>query len=261
MTVEKAARRTDMTPSSYEPRMPPKRSEVIAQRIVRDIRAKGYVAGDPLETEADLCETYQVGRSTVREALRLLELQGVIQIRPGRGGGPMVGSPNSRHLASTLALLMQFSETTFRTVVETRGQIEPFSASLCAQNRDESIVRRLEDSVERMKAGLNDEAVFLAENHRFHSLVAEGGENPIVSYITNSLDWIIDGSALGVQYSKADRMSVLKAHREISKAVAAGDSDLAYQAMKRHLADTEKYFEKKYPSAMSKVVTWELYGL
>src|SRR5699024_2448427 len=157
MTVERSVRRTDMTPSSYEPRMPPKRSEVVAQRLVRDIRANGKVAGDLLETEAQLCETYSVGRSTIREALRLLELQGVIQIRPGRGGGPVVGPPSSRHLARTLALLMQFSDTRFRTVVETRGQIEPFSAALCAQQRDEEITSALEDSVERMREGINDE--------------------------------------------------------------------------------------------------------
>lgn len=261
MTVERTVRRTDMTPSSYEPRMPPKRSEVVAQRIVRDIRVSGKVAGDSLETEAQLCETYQVGRSTVREALRLLELQGVIQIRPGRGGGPIVSVPNSRHLASTLALLMQFSETTFRTVVETRGQIEPFSASLCAQHRDDELLRGLEGSVGRMAEGINDEIVFLDENQRFHTLVAEGAKNPIISFITNSLDWVIDGSTLGIKFTKTDRRSVLKAHREICEAIASGDSDDAYEAMKRHLSDTARYFEKKFPDVMSQVVTWELYGL
>ena len=261
MTIDRIVRQADMTPSSYEPRMPPKRSEVVAQRIVRDIRVSGKTAGDQLETEAQLCETYQVGRSTVREALRLLELLGVIQIRPGRGGGPVVAFPNSRHLASTLALLMQFSETTFRTVVETRGQIEPFSASLCAQHRSEEVLRALMESVERMREGINDEVVFLDENHRFHSLVAEGAKNPIISYLTNSLDWVIDGSTLGIKYTKTDRRSVLKAHAEICEAISFGNSDDAYEAMKRHLSDTAKYFEKKFPEVMSQVVTWELYGL
>jgi DNA-binding FadR family transcriptional regulator len=107
----------DMTPHAYEPRMPPKRSEVVAQRIVKDIRARGLRPGDVLVAEPEMCAAYGVGRSTLREALRVLELQGVIAMRPGRGGGPVVAAPNSRHLASTMALLMQFSNTTFRSVL------------------------------------------------------------------------------------------------------------------------------------------------
>ena len=106
----------DMTPEAYEPRMPPKRSEVIAQRIVKDIRTRGLRPGDPLATETDMCASHSVGRSTLREGLRILELLGVIEIRPGRGGGPVVAAPNSRHLASTMALLMQSVSYTHLTL-------------------------------------------------------------------------------------------------------------------------------------------------
>ncbi|MEE2058136.1 FadR/GntR family transcriptional regulator [Rhodococcus artemisiae] len=75
---------------------------------------------DPLATEPRMCASHGVGRSTLREALRILELLGVVAIRPGRGGGPMVAAPDSRHLASTMALLMQCSDTAFRSVVELR---------------------------------------------------------------------------------------------------------------------------------------------
>src|SRR5690625_3702063 len=261
MKTQRLSRTGDITPFSYPPRMPPKRSEIIAQRIVRDIQSNDYVAGDPLLTEPELCESYQVGRSTLREALRLLELQGVIEIRPGRGGGPVVSSPNSRHLASTMALLMQFSKTTFRTVVEARSQLEPSTASMCAVNGDAAILTALEDSVERMRGGLNDEEIFLSENQLFHSLVAEGAGNAIISYIINSLEWIIDGSQLGVKYTTSDRRSVLKAHGAILRGIIARDADQARAAMKQHMDDTAKYFEKNFPDVMSKVVTWELYGL
>jgi DNA-binding FadR family transcriptional regulator len=241
--------------------MPPKRSEVIAQRIVRDIRLNGQRTGDALPTESELLAKYHVGRGTLREAMRILELQGVVEIRPGRGGGPLVAAPNSRHLASTFALLMQFSETTFRSVIETRGHIEPVAAAMCAQRKDESTVLALKGSVERMRLGLNDEEVFLRENHLFHSLIADGTHNPLIGYIANSLDWIIDGSPLGVQYSRADRRSVLDIHAEIAEAIEAGKATEASLAMRRHMSDSAQYFERKYPKVMDQVVTWELYGM
>lgn len=251
----------DMTPHAYEPRMPPKRSEVIAQRIVKKIRIGGLRPGDPLATEQEMCAVHNVGRSTLREALRILELLGVVEIRPGRGGGPIVAAPDSRHLASTMALLMQFSETTFRSVVNLRGYIEPIAASLCAGHRDEATVVALKESVTTMRVGLDNEAVFLHENHRFHTLVASGAGNPLITYISNSLDWVLDGAPLGVQFTKNARKSVLSVHEEIYQTIAAGQPAEAREAMERHMADTAEYFERKFPNVMRQVVTWELYGL
>lgn len=251
----------DVTPQTYEPRMPPKRAEVIAQRIVKDIRARGLRPGEPLATETDMCASHMVGRSTLREGLRILELLGVVEIRPGRGGGPIVATPNSRHLASTMALLMQFSETTFRSVIELRGYIEPIAASLCAVHRSEQTVRALQESVANMRADIDDEATFLHENHQFHTLVATGANNPLITYISNSLDWVLDGAPLGVQYTRKARRSVLAVHELICRTVEAGQPAEAAEAMRRHVAESAAYFETKYPNVMQQVVTWEMYGL
>lgn len=97
-----------------------------------------------------MCAAHGVGRSTLREALRILELLGVVTIRPGRGGGPVVAAPNSRHLASTMASLMRSSDTTFRSVVQLRGYIEPLAASLCAGRGDDATVIALKESVTNM---------------------------------------------------------------------------------------------------------------
>ncbi|WP_067662292.1 FadR/GntR family transcriptional regulator [Nocardia miyunensis] len=241
--------------------MPPKRSEVIAQRIVKEIRHRGLRPGDPLAAEPEMCSGYGVGRSTLREALRILELLGVIEVRAGRGGGPVVAAPNSRHLASTLALLMQFSETTFASVVEMRGYIEPIAASLCAAHRDEKTVIGLKNSVANMRANLDEETVFLDENHNFHGLVAEGTHNPLITYISNSLDWVLDGAPLGVRFTRSARRSVLAVHEVICEAIEAGKPDEAGNAMAQHISEAARYYERKFPDIMGKVVTWELYGL
>jgi DNA-binding FadR family transcriptional regulator len=251
----------DVTPRTRPPEMPPKRSEVIAQRIVRMIKDEGLKTGEALPIEAEMHESFGVGRSTLREALRVLEQQGVIDIRPGRGGGPTVGSPDSRHLASTLALLMQFSDTPFRSVLQTREYIEPIAAALCAENRDLRVVEGVRQSVDKMFDGLADEELFLYENHRFHELIAEGAQNPLITYFINSLDWIIDGVRLGVTYSRASRKHVAEVHDEIAAAIEAGDAGAARDAMAQHMAETHAFFERKFPMVMDQVLTWEMYGL
>ncbi|QYB00391.1 FadR family transcriptional regulator (plasmid) [Rhodococcus sp. USK10] len=250
----------DVTPLTRPPGMPPKRAEMIAQRIVRMIQEQGMKPGDPLPIESDMYESFGVGRSTLREALRVLEQQGVIVIRPGRGGGPAVGLPDSRHLASTLALLMQFSDTPFRSVLETREYMEPIAAALCAQNGDDRVVDGLRQSVDAMRANISDEDAFLYENHRFHELIAEGAQNSLISYFLNSLDWIIDGARLGVVYSQASRKHVATIHDQICEAIEDGDSDRARDAMSEHMRETRTFFERKHPKVMDQPLSWEMYG-
>ena len=96
----------DVTPQTYEPRMPPKRAEVIAQRIVKDIRARGLRPGEPLATEADMCASHMVGRSTLREGLRILELLGVVEIVP-RTSKAMVSPIRGRNTGPAAVVLIR----------------------------------------------------------------------------------------------------------------------------------------------------------
>jgi DNA-binding FadR family transcriptional regulator len=82
----------------------------------------------------------------------------------------------------------------------------------------------------------------------------------LITYISNSLDWILDGAPLGVQFTRNARRSVLAAHEGTCDAVEAGQPAEAKQAMERHIADAATYYEKKFPNVMRQVVTWELYG-
>lgn len=250
----------DTTPRQQGPGLPPKRATMIAQRIVLAIREGKLVAGDPLPGEKEMLAAYGVGRNTLREALRVLELQGVIVLRPGRGGGPVVARPDSRHLASTLALLMQFAQTPFASIVETRLLLEPLTAEMCAGHADADIAAQLRDSVDRMAHGLDDEDIFLHENQRFHELVALGADNPIFSYLLNSLNWITDGSALGIHYPGPARKSVLAHHGAVCAAIESRDPAAASAAMRAHLGETVDYFHAKHAPVMERKLTWEMYG-
>lgn len=250
----------DVTARSAQPRIQPKLATVVAHRIVQEIKARNLGPGAQLPPERDMLLNYNVGRNTLREALRVLEQQGVLMIRPGPGGGPVVTSPDSRHLASTLALLMQFAETPFRTVIETRQLLEPITARLTCEHADPAVLAQLRESVDKMARNLDDLDEFLDENRRFHSIIGWGSENALFGYCINSLHWITDGTVLGVDYPKRFRKLVWQAHDEVCNGIESGDPTQAEVAMRKHMDDTRTYFEKNYRHLMDEVLTWEMYG-
>ncbi|WP_370324160.1 FadR/GntR family transcriptional regulator [Euzebya sp.] len=253
--------RPDVTPRSVARSRPQKTAIIVAAAIVDRITAQGLHPGHVLPAERVLMEEYDVGRGTMREALRYLELQGVLTIKPGPKGGPVVAAPDSRHLASTFALLMQFAGTSFGAVIDARRSIEPVTASLAATQATSSPVGdQLLESVTSMEADLGDWDHFLDENRRFHDLVAWGSGNPIFGYLVNSLHWITDGTVLGIDYPLRFRRAVLDAHRRVAEAVKAADPEASHAAMTDHMEDTRRYFERRYPQVLDQQLKWEQFG-
>src|SRR3546814_12679677 len=100
-----------------------KRALTLAQDIVRDIEAGAHVAGDRLAREDEMLARYDVARATLREALRFLELQGVIHLQLGRCGGPVVARPQTGDFANSLSLILHFMEADLRGLPELRDAI------------------------------------------------------------------------------------------------------------------------------------------
>src|SRR5215469_12163891 len=135
---------------------PPTAAMLVAQRIVRDIATAGLRPGDQLPPERAMLETYETGRGTLREALRLLEFQGVIALKPGPGGGPILMNPAPSHLASTLQLLMQLNQAPYRVVVEARLALEPVISRLAAERISDESLGDLAGNVTEMGGNPDD---------------------------------------------------------------------------------------------------------
>lgn len=255
------ARGRDVTPRTSVRQRPQKTATIVAAHLVDRITDGGLQVGDVLPPERVMMEEYDVGRGTMREALRYLELQGVVTIKTGPKGGPVVAAPDSRHLAATFALLMQFAGTDFRSVIDARQRLEPVTASLAAAHPDVAgTADLLQKSVEAMASGLADWDTFLDENRRFHSHIAWGSGNPIFGYLINSLHWITDGTVLGIDYPVRFRRVVVNAHRAIADAVAAADPQASEAAMRAHMDDTQAYFRKRYPHVLDQPLRWDHFG-
>jgi GntR family transcriptional regulator, transcriptional repressor for pyruvate dehydrogenase complex len=236
---------------------PQKTAMLLAQRIVGEISERDLAPGTPLPPEREMLESYGIARGTLREALRFLEIQGVITIKTGPGGGPIVAEPESRHLASVIAMRLQLTHTHFRAVLEAREVLEPVLARQAAERITDDQLEELRESTERMKLRIEDVEAFLAENEFFHTLIARGSGNEFFSLVIASLNWIVDATPLGVEYPRKTREAVWKEHVHIYEAIAARDAAAAEQAMVSHIGDFARYLRKKYPEVVEAELRWD----
>jgi GntR family transcriptional regulator, transcriptional repressor for pyruvate dehydrogenase complex len=236
---------------------PKKTAILVAQRIVDEIVDEGLEPGAPLLPERVMLPRYEVARGTLRESLRILETYGLITIKTGPGGGPVVADAGSRPLASVIALVLQMSRTSFRSIVDARLQLEPLLAKEAAERRSEEDLAALRDSIEEMRAAIDDVGEFLDQNHVFHSAVAAASKNPVLFNMVASLNWIQDGTAVGIDYPGRTRNAIVSAHRRIYLALEAGDPQMAEAAMRIHIGEFADHAERNYAHVLDQPLRWD----
>src|SRR5262245_3172266 len=141
-----------------------KTAGLVAERIVADIIEADDPPGTMLPPEKEMIERYDVGRGALREALRFLEMQGILRVKTGPGGGPRITTPDSRFLAGNLALFLAIERTPFRAILDVRHTLEPPLAGKAALAKDPENLAEIEQSVDAFEALAGDHSRALAEN-------------------------------------------------------------------------------------------------
>jgi GntR family transcriptional regulator, transcriptional repressor for pyruvate dehydrogenase complex len=236
---------------------PPKAAMLVAQRIVRDIGRTGLRPGDLLPPERAMLETYGTGRGTLREALRLLEFQGVITLKPGPGGGPILMNPAAAHLASTLQLLMQLNQAPYRALIEARSVLEPVLSRLAAERIDPEALAELAGSVARMRENTGDLDSFRDSGRRFHDVIAWSSGNVVFGYVVGAVLGILDGTAIGIDDPGDRRAAILRDHDEIYAAILRHDPVAAGERMREHLESYAHHVQREFPEILTQTVTWD----
>lgn len=235
---------------------PQKTALLVAQQIVADIQRRGNVPGDRLPPEKAMLEQYQIGRGTLRESLRYLELQGLISLKPGPGGGPVVEKPTGTGLATVISLLLQMENAPYRNIIEARGSLEPAMSRLAASRMTDDELASLRENLDRMLAGIDDPEVFADANQEFHDIIAHSSGNALFAHMIDALTGILDGTSIGIEYPKHRRLAVHQAHTRIYETLAAHDPVAAADAMREHIGEYTQYIEAKYPEVVEAPISW-----
>ena len=159
----------------------PKASDVLADRLRHQILEGELPAGEVLPPERMLAEQSGMSRTVVREALRILEIEGLIEIRPGRNGGSFVRVPDVGSIAHSLEIFVRGSRVRFNDVLEARDQLEPICAQLAAERRTKADLELLMEATMAVEEELKDVPGFLSANMTWHVVVAQISHNALLA--------------------------------------------------------------------------------
>lgn len=215
----------------------PKVHEEIAKQIRQAIFSGRLRTGDKLPPERELASQLQTSRGAVREALRSLELAGLLVIKRGVKGGAFVAEFNSRPLSQSLSNMFRLGFTTIENVTEARLIIEPLIAGLAAESAtDKDLVGMLE-AIEEMQKIVTSGKFPRVYDIRFHRIVGEATKNPVLTFIIHAfMDFLRD--TLAEHYANFTvEEEVVETHRQIYHAIKSRDKALAQDLMEKHVRD------------------------
>jgi DNA-binding FadR family transcriptional regulator len=216
-------------------------SEIIVEKIRELMREGQLKPGDRLPPERELCERFGVSRVTMREALRMLESAGLVEIRVGARGGAFVTAPSSNRVGEGLADLLTLSVIGAADVTEVRLILEVGIVPLVCERATEEDLAALEAICERSEAALRKGEYSMDMSLEFHTAVAQATHNPALEMLVESFRGPI---LMSLQEARevAPEMGGLgtKEHEQFIEAVRRRDADEASRIMREHLTRTAR---------------------
>jgi DNA-binding FadR family transcriptional regulator len=233
-------------------RGPRKTSERIAVDIVHDIVSDGLRSGDHLPLEAAMGEQYQASRGSVREALRLLEVQGLVHLKPGPGGGPVVGTVDPANLARMVTLYFHLNASTYGELLDAQALLE----SLCAQRAACHPDRR-----DALRPFLDpeppdSEVAYRVVTIAFHQAVYELADNNVLTLLTRSVTHIVTEHVVATMDPVELRPAILHEHAELATAIVAGRAPKAARLMATHFDSQHDFYRERWPARLDELIEW-----
>jgi GntR family transcriptional repressor for pyruvate dehydrogenase complex len=226
----------------------------LAREMVQTIYDSGMKPGDRYLSEAEGLRRHKVGRGTYREALRFLELQGVIVMRSGPTGGAEIGQPDWHNLASTVALLMQFADAPLGAILEARIAIEPGMAELAAQRASDDEIEDMAAKLLAVEVEIGHFPKWSAAYNAYWRALAESSHNPLLASLSPALRTIVNSG--GFVPNEPYRVEVLERLRRVHAAIAAHDPAAAREAMLELELEFQRRLTDGYPRQLERVVCW-----
>ncbi len=230
-------------PDNVEGRRSPKREkpQQVADELRHLIISGELDEGDSLGHEPDLIERFGVSRPSLREALRILETEGLITVVRGVQGGVVVHRPDRRQAARTAALILQTRNVPLADVFQARTILEPMAVRLVAEARNRGAsAKRLRGLIADEMAAIDDAVEFGRANARFHEELVSLGGNQTLGIVAEMLDEVVSRAVtavarVGAADSEATRRRGVRSQERLVELIEAGDADGAEEHWRKHM--------------------------
>ena len=207
-------------------------SEVIDQ-ISRSILRGDYQHGTKLPPEREISSQLGVSRTVVREALRSLEIMGLIEIQAG--GGAYVKEYTLEHVLDPIANYFSLDECLIDEIIETRKMLEPEMVKLAAQRATEEDISFIRKSVTQMETEISEGLSGISGDTAFHFALASAAHNSAMTKILSLIADLLHYSMKASLQAVPDQSVTLEGHRKILMAIENRDGELACELMRNHL--------------------------
>lgn len=242
------------------------RQRRIAESVAEALRDRILAAeGDDalaLPTQDQLVKEFNVSYPSIREAIRILETEGLVTVRRGKVGGAQVHRPNESSAAYHLGLALQAGRVPVSDLATGLQMLEPLCAAECARRKDRTreVVPALTASIEASEQLIGEGAAFTHAAREFHELVVAFTPNATVRYVVSTLvalwtaqeeTWAEMLASMGEYPSEVDAGAVIRVHRRILKEIAAGRPDEAERVARAHLAATQSFLVERFDGTVN----------
>jgi DNA-binding FadR family transcriptional regulator len=225
----------------------PRLAEIVASQLREDILSGRLKEGDILGNQESILQEYRVSLPALREAMRILETDGLITVRRGNVGGAVVHSPTPLRAAQMIAMVLQLRASSPADVSVALRYLEPICAGLCAsrEDREVSVVPVLRDLLDKQRENLDNSDEYLRYSHDLHSnIVALCGNEPMIVVIGalqaiwsahDSMIWETIADTPDAEDGRNFRRASLRAHEKLVSEIELGNADKASSVAARHL--------------------------
>ena len=221
----------DLTPLEI-----PKAADVLANVLREQILDGQLGVGISLPSERELAQQYGLSRATVREALLILEVEGLVTTRTGRNGGTEVMRPRAETVQRSIQTFIRGQGVRFESVLQAREAIEPQSARLAAMRHTAADWADLLERHQAIQACIADIPAFLQANLAWHVCLVRASHNELLIAFTQAISQAVyEATDLRGFNSPDVRHAVVMAHQKVMDAIQARDADAAWRRMGRHV--------------------------
>jgi DNA-binding FadR family transcriptional regulator len=203
-----------------------------------------------------MLERFGVGRGSLREALRILEVNGLVVLKPGPGGGPVVARHDPASFGQMMTLHLQSLGATYRQLLEARVDYETLLALKAAEREGDEAGEIMRGAMNAPPASPEDDNQYLSATGGFHAAVGRASGNPVLALAADAIYAIWSVRVTRVLYAPEHRDGVLRDHAAIARAIERHEGKRAERLMREHMKHYQDYCEVRYPARMDDLVDW-----